>query len=194
MPGKEAHNMDNARLLLSNLRQLREQEQRYANKAAEYLAMASRGMSARRATDTGGTGECPLSAWTDRYSLAKDALVDRRKRANGIWARIEPLLADADFDAAGLIRDRAGAQATEGGAVAHGKREVDGMPVEGWIWAGFCIALIGIALVLVGMQFLEGGSSRCHFRPPPPYHPASHGVVEPNSTPRPPSPATDGDV
>ena len=95
--------MDNARLLLSNLRQLREQEQRYADKAAEYLAWASNGMGAKRATDTGGTGDCPLSTWTERYSLAKDATVDKRKRANEIWARIEPLLADADFDAAGLI-------------------------------------------------------------------------------------------
>lgn len=95
--------MDNARLLLSNLRQLREQEQHYADKAVEYLARASDGMGAKRATDTGGAGDCPLSTWTDRYSLAKDALVDRRKRANEIWARIEPLLGDADFDAVSLI-------------------------------------------------------------------------------------------
>ena len=84
-------------------RTLRLEQQERADRAADLFAMATRGMSARRATDTGGTGECPLSRYTGDYAVAKAAAQNKAQQADAIWARIEPLLADADFDAAGLI-------------------------------------------------------------------------------------------
>lgn len=95
--------MSKAQVMLDNLRRLRLEQQERADRAADLLAMASRGMSARRATDTGGTGECPLSRYGPDYAVAKAAAQNKRKQADEIWRRIAPHLLDVELDAGSLV-------------------------------------------------------------------------------------------
>lgn len=95
--------MSKAQVMLDNLRILRVEQQERFDRAAELFAMASRGMGARRATDTGGTGECPLSRYTADYAVAKAAARNKAQQADDIWRRVEPLLRDVELDAGSLI-------------------------------------------------------------------------------------------
>jgi hypothetical protein len=95
--------MSKAQVMLDNLRTLRLEQQERADRAADLFAMATRGMSTRRATDTGGTGDCPLSRYAGDYAVAKGAAQRKALQADDIWRRVEPLLRDVELEAGSLI-------------------------------------------------------------------------------------------
>lgn len=95
--------MSKAQMMLDNLRTLRLEQQERADRAADLFAMATRGMSTRRATDTGGTGECPLSRYGPDYAVAKAAAKTKGEQAAAIWQRIKPHLQGVDYDAYGVM-------------------------------------------------------------------------------------------
>lgn len=95
--------MGKAQIMLNNLRTLRLEQQERADRAADLFAMAARGMSARRAMDTGGTGECPLSRYGPDYAVAKAAAKTKGEQAAAIWQRIKPHLQGVEYDAYGVM-------------------------------------------------------------------------------------------
>ena len=83
---------------LNELRRLRvEAAAQYAD-ASEYLARATNGVSAKRATDLGGTGHCPLTDYAGRHARALERYRACADKANAIWARVRPALAVYDYD------------------------------------------------------------------------------------------------
>ena len=95
--------MSKAQVMLDNLRTLRLEQQERADRAADLLAMASRGMGAKRAKDTGGTGECPLSRYGPDYAAMKTVARIKRDQADAIWQRIRPHLQGVEYDAYGVM-------------------------------------------------------------------------------------------
>ena len=95
--------MPSIRDTLTHLRQLRQSEASHGDKAAEYLQRATHGTGSKRATAIGGTGNCPLTDYAERYSSQRKAAISARRQADALWQRVEPLLANLDFDSRGVI-------------------------------------------------------------------------------------------
>jgi len=93
----------NATETLNELRRLRIDADIHRAEAAEYLARATRGTSAKRATDMGGTGRCPLTDYAGRHARALEQYQACAAKANAIWARVRPLLEDYDGDTRSVI-------------------------------------------------------------------------------------------
>ena len=83
---------------LNELRNLRIQAAAHHADASEYLARATHGTSSKRATDTGGTGRCPLTDYAERHARALGQYRDSAAKANAIWTRVRPLLTVYDYD------------------------------------------------------------------------------------------------
>lgn len=89
---------------LWQLRRLRVDASVHLARAAEYLARATRGMSYRRATDTGGTGHCPLTDYAPLYAKERDEGRAYAARADALWAELSPIVdALPDLDARMVI-------------------------------------------------------------------------------------------
>ena len=83
---------------LLELRNLRIQASAHHADASEYLARATHGTSSKRATDTGGTGRCPLTDYAERHARALEQYRVCAAKANAIWTRVRPLLTVYDYD------------------------------------------------------------------------------------------------
>jgi hypothetical protein len=83
---------------LNELRRLRTEADKHRADAAEYFHCATRGTSAKRATDMGGTGNCPLTDFAGRHARAVEEYRACAAKANAIWARVHPLLAAYAYD------------------------------------------------------------------------------------------------
>ena len=83
---------------LNELRRLRVEAAAHHADASEYLNRATHGTSSKRATDTGGTGRCPLTDYAERHAKALEQYKTCAAKANAIWARVHPLLAAYDYD------------------------------------------------------------------------------------------------
>ena len=83
---------------LNELRNLRIQAAAHHADASEYLNRATHGTSTKRATDTGGTGRCPVVDYAERYAKALEQYRACAAKANAIWTRVRPLLAAYDYD------------------------------------------------------------------------------------------------
>ncbi len=85
--------MDTIREKLWMLRDLRMREADCKMRAQEQLALATKGMSARRATNMGGTGRCPLSDHALSYGAFRDQAAACRQKADALAVEIMPPLA-----------------------------------------------------------------------------------------------------
>ena len=90
--------MPSIRDTLTHLRQLRLSEASNSDRASEYLHRSTHGTSTKRATDIGGTGNCPLTEYAGRYAQAREASIGAKREADAIWKRIEPHLMQMDLD------------------------------------------------------------------------------------------------
>lgn len=84
--------------MLGDLRRLRQHQEQAHDKAEEYQRRATAGMTRQRATDTGGTGHCPLTDFADAHIAAMKRYHEAKRKADAIWEQIKPLLADEGFD------------------------------------------------------------------------------------------------
>lgn len=87
-----------ARDQLLELRNLRIQAAAHYANASEYLNRATHGTSSKRATDTGGTGRCPLTDYAERHARALEQYRVCAAKANAIWTRVRPALYVYDYD------------------------------------------------------------------------------------------------
>ena len=83
---------------LNELRRLRIDADTHRAKADEYLHRATRGTSAKRAIEIGGTGNCPLTDFAGRHARAQEQYKACAAKANAIWTRVRPLLEAYDCD------------------------------------------------------------------------------------------------
>ena len=83
---------------MHRLRNLRIEAAAHHARASEYLNRATHGTSSKRATDTGGTGRCPLTDYAERHAKAHAQYRASAAQANAIWARVQPFLCNYDYD------------------------------------------------------------------------------------------------
>lgn len=83
---------------LMELRRLRLDAQYHNARAAEYMARATNGTSTRRATDMGGTGDCPVANYAEAYGREHAAAIVSINAARAIWAQVLPLLDGIGLD------------------------------------------------------------------------------------------------
>ena len=88
---------------LNELRRLRiEAAGHYAN-ASELMRRATNGTGTKRATDMGGTGNCPLTDYAGRHAKADKQYRVCAAQANAIWARVKPFLCNYDLDTQSVV-------------------------------------------------------------------------------------------
>lgn len=106
MPGalscSEVIGMD-VRATLWELRRLRVSQHRHADLASEYLYMAGKGVGTQKALDIGGTGDCPLTNYSDAYEIEHRLAKESKDKADAIWTTILPLLVDMDLDVRSVV-------------------------------------------------------------------------------------------
>lgn len=90
--------MNDIGIMLGDLRRLRQKQLQAQAKAEEYQRRATAGMSRQRATDTGGTGHCPLVDYADAHIAARKRYHEAKKEADALWEQIKPLIADEGLD------------------------------------------------------------------------------------------------
>ena len=73
---------------LMELRRLRLDAQYHNAKAAEYMEMATKGTSTRRATNMSGTGDCPVSSYAVAYGREHAEAIVSANAANAIWETV----------------------------------------------------------------------------------------------------------
>lgn len=89
---------------LWQLRRLRIDASVHLARASEYLTRATQGMSYRRATDTGGTGHCPLTDYAPIYARERDEGREYARQASALWEELSPIVdALPDIDARMVI-------------------------------------------------------------------------------------------
>lgn len=94
------------RATLWELRRLRVSQHRHADLSSDYLYMACKGVGAQKALDIGGTGDCPLTNYSDAYEIEHRLAKESKDKADAIWATILPLLdsiVTLDYDARQVI-------------------------------------------------------------------------------------------
>ena len=93
----------NVRATLWELRRLRVSQHRHLDLAAEYLHRAGQGVSYKRATDIGGTGNCPLTDYAEAHAQERRLALRARAQADAIWARFAPMLEGMELDERSVI-------------------------------------------------------------------------------------------
>jgi len=81
-----------ARKSLVGVRNLRLLQHGHADKAAEYLHRAGKGMTPEQARNIGGTGNCPLTDNADDYDWNKRLAAENKAEADAAWAKVKPLM------------------------------------------------------------------------------------------------------
>lgn len=95
--------MPNIRSALWRLRQFRLAEASHYERAVEHLERATHGTSAKRATDMGGTGNCPLTDNADDYTREREASIQAKKNADQLWSEVSPRIATLDLGMRSVI-------------------------------------------------------------------------------------------
>ena len=88
---------------LNELRRLRIDADKRRAEADEYFHRATRGTSAKRAIEMGGTGNCPLTDYAERHARALEQYRTCAAKANAIWARVRPFLCNYDLDTQSVV-------------------------------------------------------------------------------------------
>jgi len=87
----EVIDMD-VRKSLVGVRNLRLLQHGHADKAAEYLHRAGKGMTPEQARNIGGTGNCPLTDNADDYDWNKRLAAENKTAADAEWDKVKPLM------------------------------------------------------------------------------------------------------